>query len=152
MVGNLIPGGSVAVMKDGKPIYSEGYGYASKDLDVPVNHSRKFRIGELTEVFTPLAYQCLIEDGAFHPDSSVQHYYTDFPDKKYKIKLFNLADHTSGIRHPYQAEQSERGINTTLTKGMQIFMNEPLRVPPGAEENISMFNYNAWCCHGKNNR
>ena len=142
MVRNNIPGASVSVIKDGKLIYSEGFGYASKDLDVPVNRFTKFRIGALTEVFTSLAYQRLIEDGVFQPDSSIQHYYPDFPNKYYTIKLFNLVNHTSGIRQPYYDEKTERGINKTLTQGLQMFIKEPLESPPDAAENISMFNYN----------
>ncbi len=43
---NFIPGGSFAIARDGKFIYSEGMGLASKDLDVPVNRKTKFRIAE----------------------------------------------------------------------------------------------------------
>ena len=49
---NFIPGTSIAIMKDGELIYSEGIGLASKDLDVGVNRNTLFRIGDLSELFT----------------------------------------------------------------------------------------------------
>ena len=36
---NYIPGGTFAVAKDGELIYSEAFGLASKDLEVPVKRN-----------------------------------------------------------------------------------------------------------------
>jgi serine beta-lactamase-like protein LACTB, mitochondrial len=72
---NNIPGGSFSIAKEGKIIYAEAMGLASKDLEVPANRKTKFRIGEVSELFTSLIYQMMIEDGTLHPDSSVQHIY-----------------------------------------------------------------------------
>ncbi len=47
-----VPGGSFAVFKDGKLIYSEGLGYASQELEVAATRNTKFRIGKITECFT----------------------------------------------------------------------------------------------------
>ena len=57
---NFIPGGNFAIAKDGKIIYSEGMGLASKELNVRANRSTKFRIAEVSELFTSLIYQMMV--------------------------------------------------------------------------------------------
>jgi len=139
---NFIPGASVAIMKDGELIYSEGLGYASKDLEVRANRKTKFRIGDGSELFTNIIYQKLIEEGVLHPDSSVQHYYPEFPKKKYKLTLENLAQKTSGIREATSSERAWQAINVSRKKGLDPIKDEPLLAPPGLYQNKSMYNYN----------
>lgn len=142
MARNYIPGANVAIAKDGKLIYSEGLGYASKDLDVPATRKTKFRIGEATEIFTALAYQRLVEDGILSPDSTVQHYYPEFPKKEYPVTIDNLVNHTSGIRAPYENEKTDRGLHKNLINGLNMFKDEPLVSEPNVYVVPSMFNYN----------
>jgi CubicO group peptidase (beta-lactamase class C family) len=142
LVFNHVPGASIAVIKDNELIYSEGFGYASKDLEVPAIRETKFRIGTLSELFTNVLYQKLIEEGTIHPDSSVQHYYPDFPAKKYKLTLNHLAQHTSGIRLPKSAEESERALKISMEKGLNSFKEDSLIYPPGYFQDASYFNYN----------
>jgi CubicO group peptidase (beta-lactamase class C family) len=44
--------GSVIVARDGKPIFSKGYGMANIELNVPNTPKTVFRIGSLTKQFT----------------------------------------------------------------------------------------------------
>lgn len=142
MSRNFIPGGSFAIMKDGKFIYSEAMGYASKDLEVPASRNTKFRIGKVSELFTSLAYQKMVEDGILHPDSSVQAYIPDFPQKEYRLILADLAEHTSGIRPAYNSEINWPGLNVTLQKGLDQFKNDPLESIPRWYQTQSLYNYN----------
>lgn len=139
---NLIPGGNFAILKDGKIIYSEGLGKASMDLDVPAKRSTKFRIGEVSEVFTSALFYRLIEEGILHPDSSVQHYLPGYPATPSKMTLHQLVNHTSGIRIERGDEEDWRGLNITLQQGIDNFKNDPLEYEPDLFQNVSMFNYN----------
>lgn len=143
---NNIPGGSFAIAREGKMIYSEGMGVASKDLEVPATRKTKFRIGEVSELFTSLMYQMMVEEGKLHPDSSVQHYLPDFPMSvfkgfKQKITLSQLVNHSSGIRQSTD-EELDWDRNKTIQSGLDIFKNDPLNSIPGWYENPSAFNYN----------
>jgi CubicO group peptidase (beta-lactamase class C family) len=142
MTRNFVPGGSFAIAKDGKLIYSEGLGLASNDLEVPVNRKTKFRIGPVTEVFTSLAYLRMVDEGILHPDSSIQHYLPDFPEKTAKITLSHLANHTSGIRAPGSDEMEWRGLNVPIDKGIEQFKDDELVFQPGMYSSVTMFNYN----------
>jgi len=143
---NNIPGASFAIAKEGKIIYSEGMGLASKDLEVPVTRKTKFRIGEVSELFTSLIYQMMVENGTLHPDSAVQNYIPDYPLSAYKqtfnkITLNQLVNHSSGIKQPTDREVSWTGTNNTLQNSLNNFQNEPINALPGWYENISTYNY-----------
>lgn len=144
---NNIPGGSFAIAKEGKIIYAEALGLASKDLEVLANRKTKFRIGEVSELFTSLIYQMMVEDGALHPDSSVQHYLPDYPLSVFKgtnqkITMRQLVNHSSGIRESTDEELDWTKLNTTIQTGLDLFKNDPLHSIPGWYENPSVFNYN----------
>ena len=143
---NNIPGATFAISKEGKIIYSEGIGLASKDLEVRVTRKTKFRIGELSELFTSLIYQMMIEDGTLHPDSTIQHYIPDYPESDYKgfsytITLDQLVNHSSGIMKPNKNEQDWRGQNITLQNSLDIIKKEPLDFEPGWYQSQSSSNY-----------
>lgn len=142
LTSNSVPGGTIAVSKEGELIYSEGMGFASKDLEVPATRETKFRIGTVTQLFTTLAYQLLVENGTLHPDSSVQYYYPDFPEKKHKITLDNLVESTSGIRSEYSGENHKTNFNINLRKGIDLFKNDSLIAEPGYYQYYSPLNYN----------
>ncbi len=142
MSRNFVPGATFAIAKDGKIIYSEGIGLASKDLNVPATRNTKFRIGQLSELFTNLIYQKLVENGTLHPDSTVQYYYPDFPEKQFKLPIRHLVYHTSGIREPRGEEKDWRGLNVSMEAGLENFKNDTLDYPPGIYLVPSQYNYN----------
>ncbi len=139
---NFIPGGSFAIIKDGKVIYSEGVGWASQDLEVRANRDTKFRIGEVSELFTSAILQLMIRDGLLNPDSTVQHYLPDFPDIGKNMTINQLANHTSGLRIETEAEELNGAYNVSLNRGLEKIKNEPLGYAPELYQNVSMYNYN----------
>jgi CubicO group peptidase (beta-lactamase class C family) len=139
---NFAPGGTFAVAKEGKIIYSEGLGRASEDLEVPVTRNTKFRIGQVSELFTNLIYQKMVENGTLHPDSTIQYYFPDFPEKQFRLPIHHLANHTSGIREPIDDERDWRGLNVTMKAGIERFKADSLEFPPGMYLVPNMHNYN----------
>lgn len=142
MARNFVPGGTFAIAKEGKIIYSEGMGLASEDLLVPVTRSTKFRIGQVSELLTNLIYQKMVETGDLHPDSTVQYYLPDFPEKQFKLPIHHLVNHTSGIREPNNEERDWRALNVSLQAGIKNFKADSLVFPPGIYQVPNMHNYN----------
>lgn len=142
MASGFIPGANIAVSKNGELIYSEGIGLASKELNARATRETKFRIGSITELFTSAIYLKMIENGVLNPDSSVQFYYPEFPEKKTTLKLKHLVNHTSGIREPQYKEKMGNTLNMNIEKGISMFMDEELVSPPGEYQALSSFNYN----------
>ena len=50
-----IPGGAVAVVKGGRLVYAQGYGYADREAKTPVTPTALFRIASVSKPFTGLA-------------------------------------------------------------------------------------------------
>lgn len=139
---SFTPGSSIAVSVKGKLVYSEGLGLASTDLDVPATRHTKFRIGGITQAMTSLAYYKMIEEGLLDPNSEIQQYLPDFPDKPFPIKLQNLVDQTSGIRMPTEEELNWRGLNVSIRRGIETFRNDTLLFPPGAFQYPTNYSFN----------
>lgn len=142
LMRSFIPGGEITIAKKGKIVYSEGFGLASKNLDVPMKRDNKLRIAAISELFTSFIYLKMVEEGILIPDSSVQHYIPDYPMEYGRINLQHLVHHTSGIRTPTMLEKESKEFNVSIARGLEVFKNDELLSPPGYFQDISMYNYN----------
>jgi CubicO group peptidase (beta-lactamase class C family) len=138
---NFIPGGAVSVSVKGKLVWSEGFGKANNDLDVPATRSTKFRMGQITEVITALAYYRMAEEGLLDPETNVWEYLPEYPEKSHPLKLRHLISHTSGIRIPTDQETFSPNLNMTLKNGIQRFSGDTLLFPPGMYQYPTIFSY-----------
>lgn len=92
------PGCALGVIKDGKLIYSRGYGVANFEYNIPISDSSVFRIGSTSKQFTAACIILLAQQGKLDLDDTLDKYYPDFPDYAKKITIKHLLHHTSGIR------------------------------------------------------
>ena len=65
-----IPGGAVAVMRDGKLIYARGFGYADVANQTTVQPDALFRIASVSKPLTSAAIMKLVEEGKLDVDLS----------------------------------------------------------------------------------
>ena len=66
-----IPGGAVAAAKNGRPVYSQGYGLADRDRREPVRPDSLFRIASVSKPITAVAVLQLVERGRLRLDDLV---------------------------------------------------------------------------------
>jgi N-acyl-D-amino-acid deacylase len=66
-----IPGGAVAVLRDGKLIYARGFGYADVENETPVQPDALFRIASVSKPITSAAIMTLVEEGKLELDDRV---------------------------------------------------------------------------------
>ena len=66
-----IPGGAVAVLRDGKLIYARGFGYADVVNRTPVQPDALFRIASVSKPITAAAIMTLVEAGKLNLDDRV---------------------------------------------------------------------------------
>ena len=99
MEENHIPGGAVAVVRDGEVLLAKGYGYADLENGVPVDPELTvFRIGSSGKVFTWTAVMQLVEQGKLDLNVDINTY-LDFrvPDTYPRpITLEHLLTHKIG--------------------------------------------------------
>ena len=139
---NFVPGSSIALSINGKLVWSEGMGEASTDLEVRANRFTKYRMGEISQVLTSLAYYRMAGAGILDPRAEVRQYLPEFPEKAYPVILQQLADHTSGIRQPTNEEKYHRGLNPSLERGIEVFSGDTLLFPPGRYQFPTTYGYN----------
>lgn len=92
------PGASVAVVKDGKVVYKDGFGSANLEYDIPNTPSTVFHIASISKQFTTFAIAQLVDKGKISLDDDIRTYLPEVPDFGEKITIRHLAHHTSGLR------------------------------------------------------
>ena len=63
MTANHIPGLSLAVVRDGKIVLTEGYGMANLELSAPVTEKTAFAIYSIAKTFTGVTTMMLVKEG-----------------------------------------------------------------------------------------
>ncbi len=63
-----VPGGALAVVKNGRLVYAKGYGMADRERKTPVAADSLFRIASISKPFTAVAMLQLIEAGRLRLD------------------------------------------------------------------------------------
>ena len=88
--------GSVLIARDGKVLFSRGYGMANLEHDVPNTPHTKYRLGSITKQFTAMAILILQERGKLKVEDKVKKYLPDAPKAWDEITIRHLLTHTSG--------------------------------------------------------
>lgn len=127
-----IPGMCVAVVHDGKPVWSHGFGIADLENDVPATTKTVYRIASITRMVTAVAVLRLVQDGKLDLHASVRDYVPELPDKGERITLEQLLAHLSGIR-PCRSrdELFNRKSYRRLIDAIVPFKDDPLVAKPG---------------------
>src|SRR5215213_5701373 len=131
------PGISVAVLHQGKLVFSEGVGFADLDNMIPANGSTVFNVGSVSKAITAVAILQLVEQGKIGLDDPIKKYVPTFPDKGSPITIRHIMTHTSGIRHyrstdfPDSEDNENHKRVTSLPEAIKIFKDDPLLFKPG---------------------
>jgi CubicO group peptidase (beta-lactamase class C family) len=139
-----IPGAVVAIVKDGKVLFTKGYGYADVEKKTFVlPYKTIFRIGSITKVFTATAVMQLADSGRISLEDDVNKYFKGFQvpaTYPQPITFANLLTHTSGLDEitPGRRTSDERKV-IPLAEFLKTRMVRIL--PPG--QIISYSTYNA---------
>ena len=136
------PGVAVAVGVSAAIVWSEGFGLADVEQQVPIRRDSKFRIGSVSKPLTAAAVGLLVEQGRLDLDAPVQRYVASFPAKKHTVTTRLLAGHLAGIRHYHYDEMLSSKRYETVREGLAIFQDDPLLHPPGSKYAYSSYGWN----------
>ena len=135
--------GSVLVAKDGKTIFSEGYGFANAEHQVSNTPQTKFRLGSITKQFTAMAILILKDRGKLALDDSVVKYLEDAPNAWEPVTIHHLLTHTSGV-HSYTDDPRYGKLMAhpeNVTSMIAKFNGMPLDFKPGEKFHYSNSGY-----------
>lgn len=137
--------GTALVVRDGKVLYQNAFGLASRSFDVANRVDTRFRVGSITKDFTDIVVARLIADGRLHPNTTVAELLPDYPnqDAARRITINHLLNHTSGLGNFDYAEFLRR--SPVRYRGpadyLELFANQPLAFEPGTGETYSNAGY-----------
>ena len=129
-----ITGAVVLVIKDGKVLFTKGYGYACGDKKTPVlPDGTLFRPGSVSKLFTWTAVMQLVEQGKLDLDRDVNDY-LDFkipPAYGKPITLRNIMTHTAGFEETVK-DMWVGNVSDLVPIGDYVKAHIPARIfPPG---------------------
>ncbi|MCF7945353.1 MAG: beta-lactamase family protein [Spirochaetia bacterium] len=95
---------SIALMSDHDLLWTQEFGYADQESQIPVTSQTLFNIGSVSKVFTAAAIMQLVDQGKVSLDDPVVTYLPDFEmqSEEYKdITIRMLLNHSSGLPGSY---------------------------------------------------
>ncbi len=147
----MIPGLAVTIIKEGKVVLSEGYGYASlSDSSIVDPSNTLFRIASISKSMTSALMADLQKEGKLFLDSSIRYHFPSYPEKKYDFTVRQLGGHLAGIRS-YEGDEfySNRTYSNNI-QALDIFIDDALLHEPGSKYLYSSYGWNlmsAVCSH-----
>ena len=140
-----IPGLSLAVVRDGKTIKTQGYGLANVELKAAASPSTVYEIGSITKQFTATAVVMLAEENKIKLDAPIGDYLADIPAAWKMVTVRQLLNQTSGIREYFNDDVPDllKAAHYPATKEqiLKPATDAPLNFQPGESYNYSNTNY-----------
>ena len=134
-----IPGLSLLVSRDGKPIRAQGYGLANVELQVPVNPETVFQSGSVGKQFTATAVMMLAEENKIGLEDPLTKFFPDAPARWKQVTVRQLLSHTAGFTD-YPKNFNFRK-DYTEDEVLRIVERIPLAYPPGTKWSYSNLGY-----------
>ena len=91
------PGASLAVIQNGRFIYSKAYGLADVENNVRASTSTNYRLASVTKQFTATAILKLVDQGKLSLDSRLTEVLPGAPTYARDVRIRHLLSHTSGL-------------------------------------------------------
>ena len=134
-----LPGLSLAVVKDGKIIKAEGYGFAERDGKVPATPETVYKIGSISKQFIATGIMLLAQDKRLRLDDRINKYLPNAPSSWTPITIRHLLTHTSGLvrESPAFSPMQNRSDAELLAAAHKV----PLRFAPGDKWEYSNTGY-----------
>lgn len=134
-----IPGASVAIVKDGKPVKVAGYGMANVELGHAATPQTVFQIASLSKQLIAAGVLLLVQDGKFGLDERMGRFLTDAPEAWRNITVRQLLTHTSGLIN------EPPGFNMSVVQSdaevIRSAYSSPLLFEPGSKWQYSNTGY-----------
>lgn len=137
--------GTVLIARDGRPVFHEAYGLASREFAVPNRTDTKFNLGSINKLFTKVAISQLVENGKLSLDERLGDLIPDYPnrDAAKKVTVRHLVSMTSGIGDFFNEKYVEIPKDRLRANEdyLQLFAGDDLEFEPGEEYRYSNGGY-----------
>ncbi len=159
MANHGIPGGALAIAKDGKLVFARGYGWANLTTEELVQPDTLFGVASLSKTITAVAALKLVEQGKLSLDSrafEMLNHIQPPPETRVdprlsRITVRQLLNHSGGWDHQKSGDpvnwttqmHLQRKDRTPVSAAQLISytLGVPLDFEPGADSKYSNFGY-----------
>lgn len=143
-----IPGMTLAIVDHGQMIYSNAYGVADLENNVPATSASEIRTASIAKPMTAIAVMQLVQQGKLNLDAPVHQYCPVFPTKTspdgkpWVVTTRELLSHRAGERW-YRDDTELRNAQhyADLNAAVGHFAPEPLAFEPGTKMLYSTYGY-----------
>jgi CubicO group peptidase (beta-lactamase class C family) len=139
------PGAALAVTRNGRLIYSRGWGSAQLEYGIPVTPATPFHVASVSKQFATFAVSLLARDGALSWDDPVHLHLPELPELGAPFTLRHLAHHTSGVRDQWELlAMAGWRLDDVITRDQILAMmlrQRELNFEPGSEHLYSNMGY-----------
>jgi len=127
--------GQLLVARDGTIILERSYGFANRELGVPIRPESRFCVASITKPMTIILALDLIGRGRIGYHDSIARWVPEFPSGD-RITIEHLLRHSSGIPHEIVPE-SLATRPRTAAEMVELAARLPLDFPPGSRSRYS---------------
>ncbi len=92
-----VPGASLLILKDGKPLVRESRGFADLEGGRAAAPDTNYRLASVSKQFTAMAVLLLVQDGVLSLDQPVHDWLPSLPPATRSVTLRQLLSHRSGL-------------------------------------------------------
>ncbi len=90
--------GTVLISENDSIIFSDNFGYANREFNIPIDSTTKFKIASITKLFTSVLILQLHEKGKIDINKSINTYLPDYKgEADDKVTIYHLLTETSGL-------------------------------------------------------
>jgi len=132
-----IPGIAFAIIKNGQVVQKSFYGNSNVEQGTTVNENTVFEIASMTKQFTCAAILLLQQEGKLSLSDKLLKYIPDLPKEWNSITLYQLMNHTSGLRDDWNEPTSYFMENNSDEKMIRAQEKSKLYFQPGDGFNYS---------------
>ena len=136
--------GAVLVVKDGKPVLSEAYGFADREHQTPNTINTRFRIGSMNKMFTAVATLQLVQAAKLGLNDPIGKYLTDYPNKDVasKVTIHHLLTHTGGTGDIFGPEFEAHRLELRSPQDyLKLYGQRDLKFEPGSRWEYSNYGF-----------
>ncbi len=137
-----VPSASVAVVQQGKIVYTHAYGLARINPDTPATADMRYSIGSISKQFAATAILLLQEQGKLSLDDAVGKYVPGLT-RGNEVTIRQILSHTSGYQdyapEDYPVESQLKPVTPRTI--LDTWASKPLDFEPGTKWQYSNTNY-----------
>ena len=139
MRAQQIPGLSLALFRNGVPVYVKGFGVATLEHAVPAQPRTVYQLGSIGKQFTAAAIMLLADEHRLDLDAPLARYLPEAPASWAGVTVRRMLNHQSGIAQLSDASHHLLDLRRDYSDGqlVRLAASQPLEFAPGTDADYS---------------